>query len=430
MLPTIITMVGLCLCAPLVAILSAWSWQAWSTALATRRQFQAWQASARQSLDAIDARHRAVPTGSPGDGAGVAWNGWRKFRVASLQSESVNATSVWLEPADGKPVAPIHPGQYLTLQLRTPGSQKPLTRCYSLSAPLADNRYRLTVKAVARKEGPNEAPSASGYINHQLMAGDLLDVRAPQGDFVLDEASKAPLVLLAAGVGITPLLCMIETLVARQSSRQVVLLYGNRNSREHIFRARLAELAAANRALSIVNCYSHPLPEDEQGRDFQIQGQVSTGLLQQILPHRKFQFYLCGPPGFMQGLYAGLLEWGVPPERIFKEAFGPASIPAAKPAAQADSKPGDAPAAAPVPVSFSLSEKQAELTDQERSILELAEALSVEINSGCRAGSCGSCAVKLVKGKVRYREKPSAEIDPGYCLACVAQPDGPVEVEA
>ncbi len=429
-LPTLFTILGIGLCLPLPLILAAWSWQAWNAALLTRRHFLAWQAGARRVLDRADARQATAPAGLVANAQNAGWSGWRRFRVASLQRELANATSVWLEPVDGKPIAAFQPGQYLTIQLKPGGSPKSLTRCYSLSAPVHDNRYRLTVKAVARDGTKASALSVSHHINHELMVGDLVEARAPLGDFVLDPSSEAPLVMLAAGVGITPLFCMIEELIARQSTRQIVLLYGNRNSAEHIFRQRLAQLAASTRSLSLVNCYSHPLPDDAQGREYQIQGQVSIGLLQQLLPHRKFQFCLCGPPGFMQGLVAGLLEWGVPPERILREAFGPASIPVAKPAVATDDKVPGGLLAEAVPVSFSLSDRQIELNDQERSILELAETISVEISSGCRAGSCGSCAVRLLKGKVRYREKPSAEIDPGYCLACIAQPDGPVEVEA
>lgn len=423
---TIITILGMGLCLPLLLILSAWAVREWMTVRFVRRQFRQWQSDMRVELDRKESGVRQRSSDQPATGSNRGWNGWRKFQVHAAINQTESSRRVWLEPVDGKPVAGFLPGQYLTLRLRTDSKNKPLVRCYSISGPIEQNRYELTVKQVARENGAAGHDSASRWINSELMPGDILEVKSPAGDFILDECD-APLVLIAAGVGITPLASMIAQLVKSHSRRRIVLLYGNRNSADHIFRKELAKTAATHPAMTVVNFYSAPLETDRPSEDYQIQGRISIESIRKMLPDRKFLFYLCGPAGFMNTLYEGLLDWGVPNERIRREAFGPASLHREKPGIE---KPVSSTMAKPVPVNFRTSHRSAECTDQEKSILELAESIAVEIASGCRAGSCGSCSIRLLQGKVRYTDPPSAEVDPGFCLACIAHPDGPVEVEA
>lgn len=425
----IATLIGLGLCLPLVLILGAWSVRAWQEARLTRLQFREWQARQRAELDRRDGSLRMRASDRP-TAAPATWEGWRRFRVREIRRETALANSVWLEPVDGLPVAPFRPGQYLTIRLSAGRNDKPQVRCYSLSGPIAEQAYQLTVKRVQRDPTKPEQTSVSQWIHSGMMAGDVVEARAPGGDFVLVEDSDAPLVLLAAGIGITPLIAMIDRLTESGSARQVVLFYGNRNGEDHVFRTALEGYARRNPRLAIINVYSDPRSEDIEGRSFHVRGQINMELVRRILPHQKFQFYLCGPPGFMASLYEGLRGWGVPEERIFREAFGPASIarktpPLAAPYASPGGKPAEI-----AKVSFATSHREAGLESAELSILELAESLSIEINSGCRAGSCGSCAIRLLRGKIRYDDPPAAQVDPGYCLACIAKPEGSVEVQA
>ena len=426
-LATTITILGVGLCLPLLLILAAWAVREWLTVHFVRRQFRQWQADMRVELDRKESGVRQRSSDQSKTSVAIGWQGWRKFRVRSVKRQTKLASQIWLEPVDGKPVAAFLPGQFLTIRLRTNTEKKPVVRCYSISGPIEQNGYQLTIKEVAGDEKNRKPASASRWINSELIVGDRIEVKSPAGDFFLDEMTDATLVLLAGGVGITPLMSMISRLADAKSPRQIVLLYGNRNSADHIFKKELADVASHHRPLTIVNFYSAPLTTDRSGKDYQMQGRITIETVRKMLPDRKFQFYLCGPAGFMSSLYEGLLDWGVPDERIRKEAFGPASI-QKNPVSATDSKPKSS--SRPVPVIFRTSERLAECTDQEKSILELAESISVEIASGCRAGSCGSCSIRLLQGKIRYPEQPSAEVDPGYCLACIAQPDGPVEVEA
>jgi hypothetical protein len=262
------------------------------------------------------------------------------------------------------------------------------------------------------------------------MVGDVIDVKPPSGTFALDTETDAPIVLLAAGIGITPLFAMAEYLTQHHSQRRILLLYGNRNGAEHVLRKEIGALAERNANFFVLNCYSQPLASETLGQDYQVQGPVSVEVLKRVLPHHQFQFYLCGPPGFMQSLYRDLTDWGVPESRIFFEAFGPASVKKVAEQVELSHPPTTKPSESPLAVTFAQSGKTAPWEKSARTILDFGLEQGVELDSGCCAGNCGQCAVRLLKGKVHYIDQPSAEIPPGHCLPCIACPDTEVVIEA
>jgi ferredoxin-NADP reductase len=293
--------------------------------------------------------------------------------------------------------------------------------------------YRISVKALVSQTPATDTTPASVYhglastfINQSVCAGDRIEVKAPAGQFWLDEDSPMPVVLLAGGIGITPMLSMLERMQATGSQRSAVLFYGVNNSREHAFDRHLQSIAAAMPNVHVINCYSRPLPSDVPKEQFQVQGFVSIDLLKQVLPNNHYQFYMCGPPPFMESLYQGLVDWQVPEGRIHYEAFGPASIGTKK----TDEKSAVAPSNDQVdPVIFVRSGKTALWSAEETSLLELAEANGIFPDSGCRAGSCGSCETGLLSGKVNYAQGQKPDCGSNKCLLCIASPDGPVELD-
>jgi len=145
------------------------------------------------------------------------------------------------------------------------------------------------------------------------------------------------------------------------------------------------------------------------------------------LPLRPYDFYVCGPTPMMESLVPALEDWGVPDERIHFEAFGPASI-RRKSVAGAES-PNES-AATGIVVNFSRSGRQLPWTPAAGNLLELAEANGISVNSGCRAGSCGSCQTTIQSGEVSYRQPPDFDPEPGSCLLCVCAPKTSVTLEA
>lgn len=351
-----------------------------------------------------------------------AWVGTRPFRVTAVVEETDDCRSYYLVPEDGRPLPRFAPGQYLTFHLPAATGQPPVVRCYSLSERPRDDYFRVTVRRVpAPVDRPDLPPGrASNYFHHEVHAGSRLEVEAPQGAFFLDPTDEGPVVLIGAGIGITPVLSMAAHLAYARDTRPVYLLAGFRNSREHPFRTRLAELAQQTPNLHLHTIYSRPLPVDRRGRDFDAMGRIDLPRLQQVLPASNFRFYLCGPGPLMESLVPALLEWGVPASHLHYEAFGPASVRGL----------GGAAATAPCDVNFSRTGRTVRWDGAAGSLLDLAEQAGVPLESGCRAGGCGQCRVGVLAGEIRHAKRPGVDLIDGECLACIAQPQGDVTLDA
>ena len=257
------------------------------------------------------------------------WNGIRKFSVVKKIPQCDDVNAFYLKPHDGRPLPQFKPGQYLTFQLDLPGRDKPLIRCYSLSdSPHQKEYYRVTIKKEKSPPDKPELPPGAGssYFSDVVKEGDILNVKAPTGHFCLDMAKTNPIVLLAGGVGITPMLSMASAIAASGSKREAYFFFGVRNVREHIHKAELEKLAAENDNIHLHIAYSKPSEKDVKGKDYHHEGRVGIELLKEILPSNNFEYYLCGSGAFMKSLTDGLEAWGVPDKDVFFEAFGPATV--------------------------------------------------------------------------------------------------------
>ena len=362
---------------------------------------------------------QALPNGN--------WRGFRRFEVSRVVKEADQITSVYLAPRDGKPIASFRPGQHLTLRLNIPGQSKPTIRCYSLSDSWRPDHFRITVKTCPPPPDVPEALAglASSFINQQLQEGAVVECKAPAGSFYLDLPPSRPIVMLSAGIGITPMISMLNHELAAGSQRLMLLVVAVRNSQQHAFRKHLEACQQQAANFKVLTCYSNPLPEDRQGRDYDFQGRADVGLLQQVLPHREFDFFMCGPPPFMSALYQGLIDWGVPDARIHFEAFGPASVKRVQPA-DATTQPAET-SSLRCRVEFIDSGRQAEWNEQFDNLLDMAETLQIPLDSGCRAGNCGTCEVEI-EGPVEHATE--AHVPAGKCLACIARPTGDIKIKA
>ncbi|WP_321790132.1 pyridoxamine 5'-phosphate oxidase family protein [Burkholderia pyrrocinia] len=328
---------------------------------------------------------------------------WRSLRIAKIVDEARSIRSFHFEPVDGGALPAYEAGQHLTLRVALPGSDAPSIRSYTLSDAPGDAHYRITVKREGR---------VSAWLHDHAQVGMTLDAQMPRGRFTFDLASPRPAVLVSAGIGITPMIAMLRRALAGAApSRRVVFVHGAREAADRPFAADLARIAAADARLSLHWFDSRP----HEGTAAQA-GRIDIAQLKRILSFDDYDFYLCGPSAFMRDLYDGLRALNVPDERIRFEAFGPSSV------VRSAARAAGTPAAASVPVVFRRTGHEAAWTPADGTLLEFAEGQRVAVPSECRAGSCGTCATRVLSGAVDYEQAPDAPVEPGCALLCVARP--------
>lgn len=340
------------------------------------------------------------------------WMGFRKFEVTKVVAECENVKSFYLKPHDQKPLASFNPGQFLTFSLDVPGRAKKVVRCYSLSDKPRDDYYRVTIKHVSDGVG-------SGFFHKSVVVGSILDVKAPAGGFTLDTNKETPTVLIGGGVGITPLLSMLNEIIVGQPGRKVWLFFGVRNGAEHIMKSHLRRVAREHSNVEIRTFYSRPADNDMLGKDYDIGQRLSLEHLRKELPSNNFEFFLCGSAPMMSSMNESLKTWGVPEAHIHKEAFGRASV-------------GKPPKKTGVRVIFAKTGTTVEWTGESASLLELAECshISTIDSSGCHAGSCGTCKTAIKGGTVSYLQDPSSTVEEGSCLTCISVPASDLTLDA
>lgn len=342
--------------------------------------------------------------------------GFRPLKVARMDRESSSVVSLVLEPADGRPLTVPLPGQFVVLRLHPQADAAPVLRSYSLSDLPDAGRYRITIK-----EDPYGI--ASAYVSTLLRAGDVLDVSAPRGAFILRHGDL-PVVLLSAGVGVTPVMAMLHALAAQASPRPVWWIYGARNRQDHPFAREARDLLAKlPHARSYVQ-YSRPDATDRLGDDFDAAGRLSVAVLEKLGVPREADFYLCGPAAFLEEFTAGLGGWGVARDRIRTEIFGsgqpitPGVREAPRPLPHAPAGPaGEGPR-----ISFARAGLTVSWDTKFQSLLELAEACDVPVRWSCRTGVCHSCECGLISGSVKYDPEPLEPPAAGNLLICCSRP--------
>jgi uncharacterized protein len=363
--------------------------------------------------------------------AELTWSGKRKFRIVRRRMENIAADicSFYLEPHDGGALPPFLPGQFLTFELKIPDHPVPVVRCYSLSdSPTVRERYRITIRRMSPPPNAgSEIPGglSSNFFHSSLKEGDVVDVLAPNGGFYLDTQSNRSVVLIAGGVGITPLLSIFKWLGHTRSNRETWLFYAVRNSRDIALLDEVREIVENNSQFHLVIIYSEPTDQCVEGRDYHFAGFPSLDVLRRYLKTSNYEFYICGPPPMMESIMKQLTDWGVPDAEIHFEAFGPASVKVVTKLHQASDTDGMY-----LKVEFTRSRKSCVWTRAVGTLLELAEANGVRINSGCRVGNCGTCITALKTGEVTYLARPANKPVHGSALVCIAYPDGDVALDA
>lgn len=323
----------------------------------------------------------------------AGWQGWRSFLVAERHEEGTDAVTLTLKPADGGSLPGFRPGQYVGLRLAGQA------RSYSLTGPAVSepDAYRIAVREIA-------GGVVSGAVRRELRPGMTVELRAPQGGFVLPLTNTFPVVLIAGGIGITPFLSYLETLEGLPNEPEVTLHYACRDAARQPFRERLDILRQRLPNLTIVSHLSRPCPDDRYDR----LGRFGIEDIDPALLKRRARIYMCAADAMMAEVTAAVRGRGVPFFEIFTERFRSPSPPVPDGLATRN-------------IVFARSGRTISWSPEAGGILAAAERAGVALPSGCRVGQCESCAVPIREGQVHHLVE-SDDLEDGMCLTCQAIP--------
>jgi ferredoxin-NADP reductase/phenylpropionate dioxygenase-like ring-hydroxylating dioxygenase large terminal subunit len=346
-------------------------------------------------------------------------NAYVELEIFKVEPESEIISSFYLRRTDGKPLEPWVAGQFLPIRVTIPGQARPALRTYTLSTTPNQHYYRLSIR---RGEGK---ALVSRFLHTNGKPGLLIEAMAPRGKFVLTPESERPVVFVSGGVGITPMVAMADQIVeeGRRTGkfRAVWFIHGTNNGRVHAFGMHIRKLAREHPAMKVHIRYSQPGNDDRLGITHDSEGHITIDVLKELLPLNDYDFYLCGPPPFMQSLYDGLSGIVVRRERIHYESFGSGTALKPELKSEAPSRIGQLVDGA-VPVRFAKSTVTAEWSRDKGTLLELAEAVGLAPVFGCRSGICGTCATRITSGAVEYVGEPLAPRREGQVLLCCSVP--------
>lgn len=337
---------------------------------------------------------------------------WRPYRVSRVVDESSVIRSFYLAPADGHAVPPFLAGQHLPIRLQTAAGEE-LRRVYTISQAPSDEGLRLSIK---------RGGAASSHLHDHVHEGSVIEALGPRGQFTIDATLRRPAVLIGAGVGITPMVAFARHLVAEgfrhRRTRPLHLIQVARSDGLRAFGNEL--LSLVQRAKGAMKLHV-VLDESDNAPEGARKGPLTMDLLKSLLPFDDHEFFLCGPPGFMQAVYDGLRDLGVRDERIRAEAFGPSSL-KRRPDGTTAALPPPVPPAKQATVTFTRNGEAAEWTPERGTLLEFAEGKGLNPPFSCRAGHCGSCATRMTAGRVTYAEPTAWRPADGEVLLCCAVP--------
>lgn len=356
-----------------------------------------------------------------------AWTGWRNVRVDHCRDESPDCRSFRLVPIDGERFPSFRAGQSILVGVTDPETGKRISRCYSLSGGPGESYYRITVKRVP-------GGLLSNLLHDHIRVNDGLEIQAPRGAFhASDSLQHEPLVLIAAGIGITPMLSMFFENLENTPKRRVEIFYQLRapDNAPFLGLLRLSVNKIASSFPSRLHVFfSKPIGFDIRNGD--TTGRLSAEAILERCGGTRGEYLICGPADFMSSIAEGLVGGGVPVDRVHYESFGGKlkGIGAVPVLSDGQNDGIVATTKEAFQVRFESSDRDTTWTGVEGSVLELGESIGLELDSACRSGDCGACIIKLCHGTVEYETQPGCDFQVGEVVACVGRPTSDIRIEA
>jgi ferredoxin-NADP reductase len=358
---------------------------------------------------------------------------YRRFEVVRKVRENNSVVSLYLKSADDEPLEEFKPGQHLMFKFRIPGREIPEFRYYSFSDKYEKQYYRVSIKRELAPLQSSALPGlCSAYICDEIREGMILEAKGPSGDFYVVPEDDNPVVLIAGGIGITPLLSMIKSIAHVNPGRKVYFFYGVNEKCDHSFHGELHELRKNHSNFSITTFYAKAGDDAVKGLDFDHEGFIDLEKIGKTILHPNLDHYICGPGAMMDYVSEYLQKSGLSKEKIHTESFNdpyknlePDQDPDPGNRENGNSKTHDE-----FVVDFTKSNRKLPWDKRYRSLLEFAEANGIDISSGCLFGDCGSCLTKIREGGVKYIHDTLVVPGKGECLPCSSIPVGHLALEA
>ena len=244
----------------------------------------------------------------------AGWKGLRKFTLLKREDESAEITSFYIQPSDNKALPVYHAGQYISLYVKADDWEYQQIRQYSLSDAHRDDCYRISIK----KDG-----LVSRYLHEHWQVGDSIQITPPAGDFYLQDRTQTPIVLLGAGVGVTPMISVLKSVLEKRQQQKIIFAHAVKNSEDHAFKQFIQQISQNHPdRLQKTIFYEAPLDNDQLGDDYDYQGLMDLNCIPSVVDQESADYYLCGPKPFMTSIYKTLSAWGVKKQYIHYEVFG------------------------------------------------------------------------------------------------------------
>lgn len=353
-------------------------------------------------------------------------NVYRNYHVAKVVKESDVISSFYLEPDGDEHIHCHKAGQFLPIEINLLGNETRIKRTYTISNAPNGRYYRLSIKRESASSPEYPPGLSSNYFHDNIHEGSSVCGLTPRGQFVLEENSMRPVVLLSAGVGITPMISMLEELINEDATcgghRNICFIHGAVSSKEHAFGDYVRQITVDRQSVSTHFAYSNPAETDVLGKDYDSHGRVNIELIKSLLSFDDYDFYFCGPVPFMESIYQDLKKLNVPDDRIHYEFFGPGSSLLKNEPGGSKGLIGALENQSPVTVRFEKSDKEVEWDPSQGSLLDLAEKQGLKPAYSCRSGVCATCSTRIIKGDVGYIDPPLAEAEKEHALICCSYP--------
>ena len=347
---------------------------------------------------------------------------WRVVEVAEIVDESEDCRSLYLRDPNGAALDTFQPGQFVIVRPALGGSGQP-TRCYSLSDSPGQPWWRITVKRqnAPSSASPRQRNGLSVWLHEHIDVGDYLLLNGPSGQFVIDTSATTPIVLMAAGIGITPIISMLKHVLETQPGRSIKVFFQVQDEQHWPFGRMLEKWQSERPALRVTNFFSRAshLPTLCHGRAMLGKFDADT-IISALDAPQQHSVYMCGPDAWMSAHTGELINRGIPAAQIHSESFGGST---------ASGQQLDTALVAPWSLRFNKSGLTLPTSNERSTIWHAAKVNGLELPAACHTGACGSCRLKLKSGSVCYQQPPTAHCADDEVLACIAQPIGDVSVE-